>query len=660
MATNPTESFILDKPPETNSPSKLSAWFRRPTQHDKGLVDLLTTIDHKKIGMMYGFFALTFLMIGGLEALFIRVQLMYPENNFIDARTYNQMFTMHGTTMVFLAIMPLSAAFFNFIMPLQIGARDVAFPRMNTFSLWAFVFGAIFINLSWLFPSVDGAGVGSAPAIGWFGYAPLTSKSYDAGLGTDFWIMGLQILGLASLLASFNFITTILNMRAPGLKMMRLPVFTWMTLITSFLIIMAFPAITVALVQLMFDRQFGTHFFEVEAGGKPILWQHLFWIFGHPEVYILILPVMGIVSEILPVFSRKPLFGYGLIVFSGAIIGFLGFSVWSHHMFTTGMGVIATSAFSIMTMLIAIPTGVKIFNWIGTIWGGRVKFSTPMLFSIGFISLFMLGGFTGIMHSSVPVDAQQQDSYFVIAHFHYVLIGGNIFGILGGIYYWMPKFSGRQMNETLGKVIWLGIFVGFNLAFFPMHYLGMTGMPRRTHTYKSEMGWDHWNFWSSVGALTLGAFLFIFFLQTLYTFFKGKRCKEDPWDSRTLEWATANPPKSYNFARTPIIKVRDQIWENKHGAKENSMDFEPAESHGVHMPDNSWWPFYCSVGIFIAALGMIFNRSEITVFGSTFDHGFEIPILGGVILLFSIIKWALEGPGGYHLHPEEDQTKISN
>lgn len=639
MATTADVENVTHSPAE---PVRTGLW-KRPLKNT-GLVGWLTTVDHKKIGILYAVGALFFLLLGGVEALIIRAQLMFPEQEVISARTYNQLFTMHGTTMIFLAVMPLSAAFFNYIMPLQIGARDVAFPRMNSLGLWCFIFGGIILNMSWFFP-------GGAPDVGWFAYAPLTDRQYSPDIGVDFWIMGLQILGIASLVGSFNFITTIINMRAPGLSMMRLPLFTWMTLITSFLVILAFPAITIALVQLMFDRHFGTFFFNVEGGGKPILWQHLFWIFGHPEVYILILPAMGIISEILPVFSRKPLFGYPLIVFSGAVIGFLGFAVWSHHMFTTGLGVIATTAFAFLTMLIAIPTGVKIFNWIGTMWGGRIRFTTPMLFSVGFIWMFMMGGFTGIMHSSPPVDAQQQDTYFVVAHFHYVLIGGSLFALFAGIYFWFPKVTGKMMSEFVGKIVFYVMFIGFNLAFFPMHILGMTGMPRRTHTYKAGMGWEQSNFWSTIGAMILGLGVALFVIQIIYTCFRGRRTNGDPWDARTLEWVTDSPPKEYNFAYTPVVHARDQLWENKHGPDSRKMERIAPGPHGIHMPDQSWWPLILAIGLFIACLGMVFH-GEPAWWGEEARYGLGITIFGLLVTLGSIYGWALEGPGGFHLHPD--------
>lgn len=625
--------------------------------HSTGLKDWLTTVDHKKIGLMYGIFALAFLLIGGVEALFIRAQLAVAENNLVSAETYNQLFTMHGTTMVFLAVMPLSSAFFNFLVPLQIGARDVAFPRLNAFSLWTFVAGAIIVNVSWIFQAANALGwftpangmTDIVPAVGWFGYAPLTGSEYS-GIGTDFWIFGLQVLGIASIAASLNFIVTIINFRAPGMKMMRLPVFVWMTLITSILVIFAFPPITVALGELMFDRFFGTNFFRVEQGGQPILWQHLFWVFGHPEVYILILPAMGIISEILPVFSKKPLFGYSLIVFSGAVIGFLGFAVWSHHMFTTGLGKVATAAFSLLTMAIAVPTGVKIFNWIGTLWGGRIKFSVPMILSLGFIWMFMMGGFSGIMHSSAPADAQQQDSYFVVAHFHYVLIGGSILSLMAGIYFWLPKMIGRMWYGKLGYWVSGVVIVGLNLTFFPMHFLGMIGMPRRTHTYLEGTGWEPMNTLCTIGAFILAIGILLFLIDIYRTARKGPPAGKDPWDGRTLEWTIPSPPPSYNFARTPIVRSRDALWADKHGSEKVKIGAVDAGSHGIHMPSQSWFPLISSFGFLVLGVSMALKEAGVPFCG-------YIAIGGLVITVVGIYLWALEGPGGYHLHPEEEAAQ---
>ena len=633
---------------DTHAPAK-SALFWRPTAQT-GLVSWLTTVDHKKIGFLYGVFALFFFLVGGVEALLIRLQLMYPNGTVLTAQQYNTMFTMHGTTMIFLAIMPLSAAFFNFIMPLQIGARDVAFPRLNAFSLWTFVAGAVIINLGWFMH--DGA-----PDGGWVGYAPLTSKTFAPDHSIDMWVMGLQLLGVASIAASLNFIVTIINLRAPGMTMMRLPVFTWMTLITAFLIVLSFPFITIALVELMMDRLFGTSFFEVSNGGMPILWQHLFWVFGHPEVYILILPAMGIVSEILPTFSRKPLFGYPIVVFSGASIGFLGFSVWSHHMFTTGMGTMATAAFALATMAIAVPTGVKIFNWIGTLWDGRLSMRTPMMFALGFVWMFMIGGFSGVMHSAAPADAQQQDSYFVIAHFHYVLIGGSLFALLAGIHYWFPLMFGRKVSEFWGKLSFWVIFAGFNITFFPMHFLGLNGMPRRTFTYESNLGWNAANYIATIGALILGVGIFIYFAVMVYTFLKGEKVGKDIWDARTLEWSLPNPPPEYNYRVIPTVHARDAYWYNKqHKAEIAQEEAEHAKAEaahgGIHMPHQSIYPFVASLGLFIAAIGI-----------AVIDHdpspGFwgkkiGISMIGGVVMLAGIYFWALEGNEGYHLHPDDE------
>jgi len=451
-------------------------------------------------------------------------------------------------------------------------------------------------------------------------------------------------------------------MRAPGMTMMRLPVFVWMTLFTSFLIVLSFPAITIALVEVMMDRNFGTGFFEVSLGGMPILWQHLFWVFGHPEVYILILPAMGIISEILPCFSRKPLFGYPIVVFSGASIGFLGFAVWSHHMFTTGMGTMATSAFSLATMAIAVPTGVKIFNWIGTLWNGHLKMSTPMMFALGFIWMFMIGGFSGVMHSAAPADAQQQDSYFVIAHFHYVLIGGSIFALLAGIHYWFPLMFGRKIGEFWGKLSFWVVFIGFNVTFFPMHFLGLNGMPRRTFTYDANMGWNTANLIASVGAVILGIGIVIYFAVMVYTFFKGERVGKDVWDARTLEWSLPNPPPEYNFAVIPTVHARDAFWYEKHHqaqiAKEKAEHAKAEDAHGgIHMPNQSIWPFVTSLGVLIGAYGVSGIAADPTP-GIHLKLG--VCLIGGVVMILGAYFWSLEGNEGYHLHLDENGNVIDD
>jgi cytochrome c oxidase subunit 1 len=526
-----------------------------PDIYSGGIWSWLATVDHKRIGVLYLYTSLFFFLWGGIEAGIIRTQLIKPNNDLVSAELYNQLFTMHGTTMVFLAIMPLSSAFFNFLIPLQIGARDVAFPRLNAFSYWVYLLGGLFMSIPIFFAV--------APDGGWFGYAPLTTRQYSPGLHIDFWLLGLQILGISSLAAGFNFLTTIINMRAPGMSLMRMPLFTWNAFVVQFLIILAFPAITIALVFLQFDRFFGTNFYTPAAGGDPLLWQHLFWVFGHPEVYILILPAFGLISDILPTFSRKPLFGYPVMVYATILIGFLGFGVWAHHMFAVGLGPIADTVFALTTMLIAIPTGVKVFNWISTLYGGAIRFTTANLFSIGLVAMFVIGGISGIMHSSPPADLQQTDTYFVVAHFHYVLFGGSIMGLFAGIYYYFPKFFGRAMDERLGKIhFWIN-FVGGNLVFFPMHFSGLLGMPRRIYTYDEGQGWDLFNQLSTIG-------YYILFLSSIvfaYNFFvsrkRGVLVGNDPWGAPTLEWSIPSPPPEYNFAELPRVTSRYPLWDLK-------------------------------------------------------------------------------------------------
>jgi len=554
-----------------------------------GLWSWITTVDHKRIGILYGSTAFFFFLLGGLEALLIRVQLARADNNFIDPDTYNQLFTMHGTTMIFLGIMPLSSMFFNFMIPLLIGARDVAFPRLNAFSYWVFLLGGLFLNASFLF--------GAAPDTGWYGYANLTSRQFSPGPNVDFWNMGLQILGVASLAAAVNFFVTIVNMRAPGMTMMRMPMFVWMSFITQVLLLLAFPVIAVALILLMFDRFFGTHYFVPAGGGDPLLWQHFFWIFGHPEVYILILPAFGIISEVLPVFSRKPLFGYAAMVFSGVFIAFLGFGVWSHHMFTTGMGPIADTFFSLSTMLIAIPTGVKIFNWMGTMWYGSLQFRTPMYFAVGFIAMFIIGGLSGVMHAPPPADLQQNDTYFIVAHFHYVMFGGSIFGLVAGGYYWWPKMFGRMLDERLGKLHFWLMLIGFNLTFFPMHFVGLNGMPRRTYTYPKELGFEMLNQIETVGSFILGLSFLVFLINIIKTSRLPRNAPADPWNGATLEWTIPSPPQEWNFDKAPSVQGRDPLWELKR-LNGGPLPEPPLTSGaGIHLPNPSYWPLISAIGV---------------------------------------------------------------
>jgi cytochrome c oxidase subunit I len=620
----------------------------------RGLWSWLTTVDHKRIGILYGVSAGTFFVLGGLEALVIRLQLWTPNNTLVSAQMFNALFTMHATTMIFLAIMPLGAAFFNFIIPLQIGARDVAFPRLNAFSYWAFILGGIMLNVSFL--------LGGAPDAGWFGYANLTTRPYSPGAGIDFWMLGLQVLGVASLAAALNFFVTILNMRAPGMGFMRLPIFCWMSLITMVLLLLAFPSITVGLILLMFDRFFETNFYSVPHGGDPVLWQHLFWVFGHPEVYILILPAMGIVSEIIPVFSRKPLFGYAVMVYSGIAIAFLAFGVWAHHMFAVGLGPIADAVFASSTMLIAVPTGVKIFNWIGTMFRGSISWKTPMLYAFGFISMFIIGGVTGIMHASPPADLIQHDTYFIVAHIHYVLIGGSIMALLGGVYYWFPKMSGRMMNETLGHWQFWTFFVFFNVTFMPMHWTGLLGMPRRVYTYGPDLGVTELNQLSTIGAIGLGFSVLLFVINLFSSLRSGEIAPDDPWDGATLEWSIPSPPPVYNFARIPTVHSRDAWWAMKHPER---MHLDPIEvtplaggpghaterAHDVvaiaapratppiiHLPSPSFWPLLCAAGLSLMATGLLLADS----FGPVTIPIFAI--LGLLLLIGSIYGWSFEEP----------------
>jgi cytochrome c oxidase subunit 1 len=616
---------------------------RRPKE-TTGFWSWFTTIDHKKIAILYGATALAFFVIGGIEALLIRLQLAGPNANVLTASQYNTMFTMHGTTMVFLVGMPLAVAFGNYFIPLQIGARDVAFPRLNMFGYWIVLFGGLFIYSGFL--------LGGAPNGGWFGYAPLTSSPLSTGAlpghGPDFWVVGIIFLGIGSTTSAINFIVTVLNMRAPGMTLMRMPVFTWMMLVVAFLTAFAMPIITAAMIMVFFDRNFDTAFFLATKGGDPLLYQHLFWLFGHPEVYILILPSMGIISEVLPVFSRKPLFGYSVVVFSGIAIGFLGWGVWAHHMFATGLGPVAISAFGLSTMLIAVPTGVKIFNWLGTVYGGAVKLTTAMLFALGFIAMFTLGGLSGVLHSIVPSDTQQTDTYFVVAHFHYVLFGGMMLGIFSGFYYWWPKMFGRMLDERLGKWNFWLMLIGFNLTFFPMHIVGLIGMPRRTYTYEEGLGWTTLNQIETVGAFVVALAVLVFLVNVIYTGRRGRLAPADPWDGRSLEWSIPSPPPEYNFADIPYVEARDDWWHRKYtedadgrlvrlpagGAIEETgtvAEVEVHDGHGIHMPSPSFYPLVVAAGLpFIGYAAVFLNP--------------WLAIPGFVLLLFGVYAWGLE-PG---------------
>ena len=536
---------------------------RRKRLDETYIGEWLMTTDHKKIGVMYMLTGFAFFLVGGIEALLIRTQLAVPNGKVLSPEIYNQIFTMHGVTMIFLFVMPTLTGFGNYIVPLMIGARDMAFPRLNAFGYWIVLFGGIFLNSSFLF--------GAAPNAGWFNYAPLTELNTACGnavmcipgINEDFWLLGILLLGISSIAGSLNFVVTILRMRAPGMTINRMPLFTWMTLITAFLLLFALPSLTAASVMMLLDRHLGTHFYTFASGGDPLLWQHLFWSFGHPEVYILILPAFGMISEILPVFSRKPIFGYTFIAWSGVAIGFLSFTVWAHHMFAVGLPLIAQAFFAASTTLIAIPTAVKIFNWIATIYGGKVSFKVPMLFALGFIAMFLIGGLDGAALALVPFDYQITDTYFVVSHLHYVLFGGSVFGIFAGFYYWFPKISGKLMNERLGQVQFWLMLIGVNLTFFSMHILGLLGMPRRIYTYPNNLGWNEMNLLQTIGAFMLGVAIMVFFWNLIMSLRSGEAAGNDPWDAFTLEWDTTSPPAHYNFLKIPTVRSRRPFYDKK-------------------------------------------------------------------------------------------------
>ncbi|GAB1772181.1 cytochrome c oxidase subunit I [Priestia megaterium] len=596
--------------------------------------DFMTTVDHKKIAILYLIAGGIFFLVGGVEALFIRIQLAIPSNDFVSAGTYNEILTMHGTTMIFLAAMPLLFAMMNAVVPLQIGARDVAFPFLNLLGFWLFAFGGLFLNLSWF--------LGGAPDAGWTSYASLSIAS--PGHGIDFYAIGLQISGAGTLISGINFLVTIINMRAPGMTYMRMPLFTWTTFVASALILFAFPALTVGLFLMIFDRLFGGNFFDATMGGNTIIWEHLFWIFGHPEVYILILPAFGVFSEILPTFSRKRLFGYSSMVFATVLIGFLGFMVWAHHMFTTGLGPIANAIFAVATMAIAVPTGIKIFNWLFTLWGGSIEFTSPMLYAVAFIPSFVIGGVTGVMAAVAPADYQFQDSYFIVAHFHYVIVGGVVYAILAGVTYWWPKMFGKMLDEKLSKATFWLFLIGFHLTFFIQHFLGLMGMPRRVWTFLPNQGLDLGNAISSSGAAFMAVATLILLVNIIKTTAKGQKVGGDPWgDGRTLEWAISSPPPEYNFKQTPLVRGLDAYWIEKMAG---NKEMTPAEPLGdIHMPNSSFIPFMISLGMFIAGIGFLYRN----------DHawGDVLGIIGMIVMFLSMFFRSWIDDHGFHIHKED-------
>ncbi len=517
-----------------------------PTWKDGTVMRWLTSVDHKRIGLMYIWSAFTFFVAAGIMALLVRLQLAQENQEIATQGSFNALTTMHGTAMVFLFAMPILAGIANYLIPLMIGARDMAFPRLNALSLWIYVAGALILLGSF------GASGGAAQA-GWTAYTPLSGPDYSPEVGQDLWILGLHLVGVSSLLGSINFLVTIVNMRAPGMTWTRIPLFVWSMVAQSILIVLTVPVIAAALLLLILDRQAGTSFLLPDDGGSAVLYQHLFWFFGHPEVYILILPAFGVISEVVPVFARKPIFGYKAVAFSSLGIAFISMIVWAHHMFTVGLGDTLNSYFLVATYLVAIPTGVKILNWIATLWRGNLTFRTPMLFAVGMIALFIIGGLSGVVVANFPVDYQVHDSYYVVAHFHYTLFGGMVFGIFAGLYYWFPKMTGRMFDERLGRLHFWLLFVGFNLAFIPQHMLGLMGMPRRIYTYDRGGVFEIYNLVSTIGAFLMAVAVLLFIVNVVRSWRTGPRVGNDPWLADTLEWYAASPPIEHNFEQVPYV-----------------------------------------------------------------------------------------------------------
>jgi cytochrome c oxidase subunit 1 len=529
-----------------------------PSEHSvlQILYRWIATTDHKKLGLMYVICMLLFFVASGLMAVAIRMQLAIPNNHFVSPETFNQLFTMHGTTMVFLVGMPMVAGLGNYLVPLMIGARDMAFPRLNAFGFWAFLFGGVLLYSSYAF--------GAVPDVGWFGYAPLTSKSFNPGPSTDFWVLGVLVAGFGTIASAINVVATTVSMRCPGMTLRRMPMFVWVMLVDALLILIIFPPLAAAQIMLMIDRLLGANFFNPLANGNVLLWQHIFWIFGHPEVYVLIFPIFAILSEVVPVFSRKPIFGKPAMVAAVCVIFFIGIGVWAHHMFTVGLSALSNTFFATATMLVGIPTGIKIFNWTATMYGGKIRYATPMLFACGFLFQFLLAGLTGIMLATAPFDWQLHHTYFVVGHFHFTLIGGLVFGLFAGIYYWFPKATGKMQSELIGRLHFWIFLIGFNVTFLPMHFAGFLGMPRRVYTYLPGHGLEIWNLISTWGVAIQIVGILLFVVNIIWGLWKGEKAGDDPWDAWTLEWATSSPPPEYNFEKIPVVRSGRPLWDLKH------------------------------------------------------------------------------------------------
>ncbi|MDM5201497.1 cytochrome aa3 quinol oxidase subunit I [Fictibacillus enclensis] len=593
----------------------------------------LTTVDHKKLGIMYIASAVLMLFRGGVDALLMRVQLATPDSKFLDSQHYNEIFTTHGTIMIIFMAMPFLIGLINVVIPLQIGARDVAFPYLNAVSFWTFFIGAMLFNVSFV--------IGGSPSAGWTSYMPLAGNELSPGPGQNYYLLGLQIAGIGTLLTGINFLVTILKMRAPGMTLFRMPVFTWSALITMIIIVFAFPILTVALALMTFDRLFGAHFFTLQGAGMDMLWANLFWLWGHPEVYIVVLPAFGMFSEIISAFSRKTIFGYKAMIWAMIIIAGYSFLVWVHHFFTMGQGELVNSVFSITTMIIGIPTGIKIFNWLFTMYKGKISFTTPMLWSLGFIVNFVIGGVTGVMLAMAAADYQYHNTYFLVAHFHYVLIAGTVFSCFAGLVFWYPKMFGYKLNERIGKWVFWVFNIGFNVCFIPQFILGLDGMPRRVYTYSAASGWGNMNMLSTVGGFLMG----VAFLILVYNFYFSFRYSErentgDSWGlGRTLEWATTSAvPPHYNFAVTPTVDSFDPLIK----MKRNNVDLKPKieDIKKIHMPDNSGVPFFMASFFFVAGFGLVFEW-------------YWMGIVGLIGVFITLIIRSFDKNEGYYVSEEE-------